>query len=128
MTDLSTLADQVDTLTKESVLLDAGMFKSMSLPSPEQVNAEILKRDRFRTQLKALDGQLSAKASELRKMVADVQALRNLLEIADDTQKTDIKELDELRWNLIHDEKIAKSEATRPVRTVPSSSPEGGAV
>lgn len=108
--NLDELATAVDTLSRESALLSAQLFQVKTLPTADEVQAEILTRERFRTRIKALDGQLASKAAELRKAVADVAALRSLLEISDDTQKNDVKEIDAVRWNLIHDER----DATKP--------------
>jgi hypothetical protein len=48
-----------------------------------------------------------------------VQSLRTILELQDDDQKTDLKELADLFFELLQGEKEAKSEASRAVRTIP---------
>lgn len=125
--DLSPFLQQVETLTKESSLLSAELFRAKSLPTADQVQEQILKRKRFRTSLKAVDARLAEQLAALRKLVSDVQALRKTLEISDDSQRDDIDELDGLKWELIHGEKEARTEASRQVQTLriqPSPKPE----
>ncbi len=118
MTDLNTLAEAVDTLTRESALLHASVFKANSLATSSQVNEEVLLRERFRRKLKEHDLVLKKKGDELRKALADIQSLRTVLELQDDDQKTDLKEITDTFFELLQAEKEAKSEAKRPVQTI----------
>ncbi len=104
----------VDILTRESSLLHASLFKSKSLPTASQVNETILERDRFRRKIKEYDLVLKKTGDTLRKAIADVQSLRSVLSLCDDDQKLDTKELDDLRWGLIHAEKQATMPFPKP--------------
>jgi len=101
---------QVETISRESALLSAEVRTIKTYDTALKVNEEILKRARFRTKIKREDAALSKRAGELKKTLADIKALRDILEISDDSMKTDISELDDVRWSLIHAEK----EATKP--------------
>jgi len=106
----------LDNLYKKSLDLRTNLSVVKTLPSSELLKEEIVKRKRFRTEIrqeknlqKKMISAYKQDIAALRQNINETEDIIRTMEVEQDWLDTDIMELTDFMWQKIHGEKDVKS-------------------